>query len=415
MALTDVAIRAIKPGDKPRKITDGRGLFIYVARSGSRLWRYAYRHAGKQKLLSFGAYPEIGLAEARKERDAARALLNKGIDPSAQKKLDKLVRADADAATFTVVSSELLDKKARESKAERTLEKLRWLYSLAKPHIGERPIAAITAPEILAVLHSVEQKGRLETAKRLRAVIGEVFRYAIATGRATVDPTYALRGALTAPVTKHRAALTDSVAFGGLLRAIEGFQGQPTTVAALKLMALLFPRPGELREAEWAEFDLDKAVWTIPAGRTKMRRPHDIPLPPQAIAILRDLHVITGQGRLLLPGYGISGGEGRKVEQRPISENTMNAALRRLGFSKDEMTAHGFRASASTLLNESGRFSPDAIERALAHQDPDGVRRAYARGSYWSERVEMMVWWADEIDRLRDNGKVVPMARSGLS
>lgn len=413
MALTDAAIRALKPSEKPRKIADERGLYIHIAPNGSRLWRYAYRYAGKQKLFSIGAYPEVGLAEARKKRDAARALLREGIDPSNQKKLDKLAKADADAATFTVVASELLDKKRREGKAERTLEKLRWLYGLAKPHIGERPIAAISAPEVLAVLRTIEQKGRLETAKRLRGVIGEVFRYAVATGRATADPTYALRGALTAPVVKHRAAITDPIAFGGLLRAIDGFQGQATTVAALKLMALLFPRPGELREAEWAEFDLDKAVWTIPASRTKMRRPHDIPLAPQAVAILRDLQVISGGGRLVLPGYGISGGEGRKVEQRPISENTMNAALRRLGFSQDEMTAHGFRASASTLLNESGRFSPDAIERALAHQDPDGVRRAYARGAYWKERVEMMIWWADEIDRLRKGGKVVPMVRSG--
>lgn len=412
MALTDAALRALKPGDKPRKFADGNGLFIYVAPNGSRLWRYAYRYGGKQKLLSFGAYPEIGLAEARRKRDAARALLREGVDPSAQKKLDKLVKADADAATFSVISSEVLDKKRREQKAERTLDKLRWLYGLAKPQIGERPVASITVLEVLAVLRAVEQTGRFETAKRLRAVIGEVFRYAVTTGRATADPTSALKGALTAPVVKHRAAITDPIAFGGLLRAIDGFQGQPTTIAALKLMALLFPRPGELREAEWAEFDLDKAVWTIPASRTKMRRPHEIPLPPQAITILRDLHVITGQGRLALPGYGISGGEGRKVEQRPISENTMNGALRRLGFSQDEMTAHGFRTSASTLLNESGQFSPDAIERALAHQDPDRVRGAYARGSYWPERIKMMGWWADEIDRLRKGGEVVPMARS---
>lgn len=410
MALTDTALRALKPSEKPRKIADGHGLFVYITPNGSKLWRYAYRHAGKQKLLSFGAYPGVGLAEARKKRDAARALLREGIDPSAQNKLDKLTKADADAATFDVLASELIAKKGRENKAKRTLDKLRWLFSLAKPLIGDRPIAAITAPELLAVLRTVEQKGHLETAKRLRAVIGEVFRYAVATGRATSDPTFALQGALTAPVVKHRAAITDPIAFGGLLRAIDGFQGQATTVAALKLMALLFPRPGELREAEWIEFDLDKAIWTIPAARTKMRRPHEISLPPQAVTILRELKASTGRGRLVLPGYGISGGEDRKVEQRPISENTMNAALRRLGFSQDEMTAHGFRASASTMLNESGRFSPDAIERALAHKDPDKVRGAYARGTYWNERIEMMIWWADEIDRLRKGGKVMASA-----
>uniref|UniRef100_UPI002FC7B45E tyrosine-type recombinase/integrase n=1 Tax=Bosea sp. (in: a-proteobacteria) TaxID=1871050 RepID=UPI002FC7B45E len=233
MALTDATLRALKPSDKARKIADGHGLFIHIAPSGARLWRYAYRYARKQKLLSFGAYPEIGLAEARKKRDAARALLREGIDPSVQKKLDKIAKADADAATFTVLASELHDKKKREGKAERTLEKFLWLCSLAKPHIGDRPIAAITAPEVLAVLRAVEHKGDLETAKRLRGVIGEVFRYALATGRATADPTYALRGALTAPVVKHRAAITDPIAFGGLLRAIDGFQGQPTTVAAL--------------------------------------------------------------------------------------------------------------------------------------------------------------------------------------
>lgn len=411
MPLTDAALRALKPGVTPRKVADEKGLYIYIAPNGSKLWRYGYRHAGRQKLLSFGPYPEVGLADARKARDAARALLRDGSDPAVQKKLDKIAKADADATTFDVVAAELLEKKRRENKAERTLEKLRWLYDLARPHIGDRPISAVTAPEVLAALRTVERKGQLETAKRLRAVVGEVFRFAIATGRATNDPTFALRGALTAPVVRHRAAITDPVAFGGLLRAVDGFAGQPTTKAALQLMALLFPRPGELRFAEWVEFDLDAGIWVVPASRMKMRRPHEVPLPKQAVAILRDLHSLTGQGRLVFPGYGISGGEGRKIEQRPISENTMNAALRRLGFGQDEMSSHGFRAAASTLLNESGKFSPDAIERALAHQDADAVRRAYARGAYWNERVQMMQWWADELDRLRAGGEVVPMRR----
>jgi integrase len=411
MALTDAALRALKPADKTKKVSDAQGLFVQVEPNGSRLWRLGYRFQGKQKLLALGAYPEIGLKEARAARDAARAQLRDGIDPAVQKKLDKLAAASAAAATFEVIVSELLAKKRAEGKAVRTLEKLRWLYDIAKPVLGERPIADITPPEILAVLRKVEAKGQRETAKRLRAVIGEAVRYAIATGRATTDPTYSLRGALTAPVVKHRAAIVEPVPFGGLLRAIDEYPGQPVTRAALQLMALLFQRPGELRQAEWSEFDLDKATWTIPASRMKMRKPHVVPLPRQAIDIIKGLIPLTGAGRLLLPGYGISGGEGRKIEQRPLSENTMNAALRRLGFSSEEMSAHGFRAAASTMLNEAGMWSADAIEAALAHQDADAVRRAYARGRFWEERVRMGQWWADELDRLRAGGEVIEMRR----
>ena len=409
MAITDAALRAMKPGAKARKIADDKGLYVYIPPNGSRLWRMAYRHDGKQKTLSFGAYPEIGLAAARAARDAARALIRDGIDPGAQKKLDRLAKADAAAATFEVIAAELIEKKKAEGRAERTLGKLRWLYDLAKPGIGDRPISEITPPEILAVLRKIEGKGHRETAKRLRAVIGEAVRYAIATGRATTDPTYSLRGALTAPIVKHRAAITEPVPFGGLLRAIDDYPGQPVTRAALQLMAVLFQRPGELRQAHWSEFDLDAGTWTIPAARMKMRKPHIVPLPRQAIEIIRGLIPLTGAGKLLLPGYGISGGEGRRIEQRPLSENTMNAALRRLGFGQEEMSAHGFRAAASTLLNESGLWSADAIEAALAHQDADAVRRAYARGKFWDERVRMAQWWGDELDRLRAGGKVIAM------
>lgn len=407
MPLTDAALRALKPTHKPRKIADAGGLYVQVAPTGSRLWRFAYRVDGRQKVLSIGNYPEIGLAAARAARDAARGLLREGLDPGVQRRLDKLAAASAAAATFGVIAAELIAKKKAEGKAVRTLEKLRWLVDLALPALGPRPIAAITPPEVLAVIRGVEAKGRRETAKRLRATIGETVRYAIATGRATTDPTYSLRGALMAPVVKHRAAITDPVAFGGLLRAIEGYTGQPVTKAALKLMALLFQRPGELRQAEWSEFDLEKAIWTIPATRMKMRRAHQVALPRQAIDIIEGLRPLSSAGRLLLPGYGLSGSNGRPVEHRSLSENTMNAALRRLGFAQDEMTAHGFRAAASTLLNESGLWSSDAIEAALAHQDTDAVRRAYARGKFWDERVRMAQWWADELDRLRSGGKVV--------
>jgi integrase len=256
--------------------------------------------------------------------------------------------------------------------------------------LGKRPIAEISPPEVLALLQGIENRGNLETAKRLRGTVGAIFRYAIATARATNDPTLALRGAISAPRVKHRAAITDPVAFGALLRAIDGFQGQRSTVAALKLLPLVFTRPGELRMAEWAEFDLENAVWTVPAARTKMRREHRVPLARQALGILEWLRPLTGEGRLVFPGT--------RTATRPISENTLNAALRRLGYSQDEVTSHGFRATASTLLNESGRFSADTIERALAHQDPGPVRRAYARGLFWQERVEMAQWWADQLD-----------------
>jgi len=401
MPLSDVALRALKPSAKARKVADSGGLYIFVPLTGARLWRFAYRFDGKQKTLALGAYPAVSLSDARAARDSAKQLLARGWDPSEHKKLATVASANARAATFEVVAAELLEKKSREGKAHRTLEKLRWLYDLANEGIGSRPIASITSPEVLAVLRGVEGRGQLETAKRLRAVIGEVFRYAIATGRAESDPTFALKGALTAPVVRHRPAITEPKPFGGLLRAIDDFMGQPTTKAALQLIAILFPRPGELRQAEWKEFDLAAAVWTIPATRAKMRREHRVPLPMQALDILQALRKLTGTGQLVFPGHGMSGGEGRRIAPRPMSENTLNAALRRMGFTADEMTSHGFRAAASTMLNESGLWASDAIEVALAHQDANAVRRAYARGQFWDERVKMAQWWADKCDALR--------------
>ena len=411
MPLTNVAISNAKPSERIAKLSDGEGLQLWIMPNGSKLWRFAYRFAGKQKLLALGSYPEMTLAAARERRKAARALLAGDRDPSEQKRLDKHAALTSSATTFALVAAELLEKKRRERKAPNTLAKLEWLHGLAVAEIGHRPITEIVAPEILSVLKKVEQRGRLETAKRLRAVIGEVFRYAIATARASTDPTFALRGAISAPIVKHRAAITDPIQLGGLMRAIDSFLGQPSTNAALKLMAYLFPRPGELRFAEWREFDLEKAVWTIPASRMKMRKEHRVPLPAQALAILKGLEAVTGGGKLVFPGYGMSGGEGRRVEQRPISENTLNSALRRMGFGQDEMSSHGFRAAASTLLNESGRFSADAVERALAHQDPDAVRRAYARGEHWQERVTMAQWWADQLDAWRDGCAMLTFPR----
>ncbi|MCA3656250.1 MAG: integrase arm-type DNA-binding domain-containing protein [Methylobacterium sp.] len=310
---------------------------LRVMPSGSKLWVLMYRNAkGIQRKLSFGAYPVVTLEKARARRDEAKALLKDGIDPFDHAKAKKAHKQESEAHTFAKVAAELLAKKRREGKASNTIGKREWLYGLAGDSFGKRPIADITPPEVLKVLQAVEVTGRLETARRMRSSIGEVFRFAVATGRATNDPTFALRGALAKPQVKHRAAILEPARFGELLRAIDAFQGQPETVSALKLMALIFQRPGELRQAQWREFDLEKGVWSIPAARMKMRREHRVALPRQAVAILRELHAITGRGELVFPGIVST--------NKPISQNTLNIALRRMGFGKDEMTAHGFRA-----------------------------------------------------------------------
>jgi integrase len=286
-----------------------------------------------------------------------------------------------------------MDKKRRDGKSPVTLKKLDWLLSFARPAIGSRPIAEISARDVLGVLKSVEARGTHETARKLRTAIGDVFRYAISSARCENDPTTALRGALVTPTVTPRAAIVEPKAFGGLLRAIAGYRGAPETCAALELLALTFVRPGELRGAAWAELDLENAVWTINAERMKMKRAHRIPLAPRAVAILRGLREMTGRGKLLFPSVMSS--------ERPMSENTLNTSLRRMGFKHAEMTSHGFRASASSMLNESGLWNPDAIERQLAHADADSVRRAYARAEFWDERVKMMTWWADRCEEMR--------------
>lgn len=294
--------------------------------------------------------------------------------------------------SFRSIADEYVEKLKKEGRADRTISKVKWLLDFAHPAIGDKCIREIDAAAILASLRVVEVRGRYESARRLRSTIGSVFRYAIATARADADPTITLRGALISPTVTPRAAVTDPKALGGLLRAIDAFEGQPTTRAALRLMAQMFPRPGELRAAEWEEFDFDSLVWTIPATRTKMRRPHRVPLAKQAVSALTSLKKLSGGGFLLFPSV--------RSESRPISDNTLNAALRRMGYSKEEATAHGFRATASTLLNECGNWHPDAIERQLGHIENNDVRRAYARAEHWEERVRMMQWWADYLDEL---------------
>lgn len=386
-ALTDLTIRNAKPGEKVRKISDGGGLQLWVMPNGSKLWRLAYRYEGKQKVAALGRYPLVGLGQAREKSETLRAALRTGHDPAT---LDE-EKTDT-RATFGAIADEVLAKMAREHRADATITKTKWLLDFTRPDLGEKPIADITAGKILEVLRKVEERGRYETARRLRATIGSVFRYAIATDRAETDPTIALHRALTAPKVKHRAAIVEPKAFGQLLLAIRGYEGQPTVRIALELMALLFPRPGELRLAHWEEFDLEAGIWTIPASRAKMRREHRKPLPPKAIALLNEVRRFS-RGDLV---FGST-----THATRPISENTLNAALRRMGYGADDASSHGFRATASTLLNQSRKWSPDAIERELGHVEADEIRRAYHRAEYWDERVTMMQWWSDEIDRLR--------------
>lgn len=400
MALTDLQCRKTRPTAKLAKLSDTGGLQFWVYPNGTKAWRFAYRFGGKQKLLALGKYPATTLLQARTGRDDAKLLLDEGKDPSHVKKLAQLEN-EYPGDSFEIVAKEYLAKLRREGRAEATMTKVEWLLDFALPVLGPLSVSAIRPIEVLAVLRTVEKRGRYDTARRLRSTIGAVCRYAVATARAQVDPTAPLLGALTAPTVTPRAAITDPKAFGGLLRAIDAYAGHKTTQAALKLMALLFPRPGELRAAQWPEFNLEEAIWTIPAERTKMRRAHRIPLASQAVNVLRDLHQITGAGLLVVPGV--------RTARQPMSENTLNAALRFLGYSQAEATAHGFRASASTMLNESGLWSADAIERQLAHVEGNDVRRAYARGERWDERVKMMTWWANYLDQLKRVGQVVPI------
>lgn len=401
MALTAVAIKAAKGRDKPYKLTDSNGLYLYVSPGGGRSWRMNYRFLGAQKTLGFGSFPDTSLAEARERRDAARKLLARGEDPGERIKLDRLAATLAASNTFKAVADEWLKKVEREGRSAMTMKKLHWLLAFINASIGKRPIAAITAQELLAMLRKMENKGRFETTKRLRSTCSQIFRYAIATARAERDIAADLRGALVTPQITHRAAITKADGAGGLLRAIEALDGNPNIKAALRLLPHVFVRPGELRHAEWADFDLDKALWTIPGHKTKMRRPHIIPLSRQALGIIATIEHDKDFSRFLFPSL--------RSTDRPMSENTINAVLRRMGFAHDEMTGHGFRAMAATLLNEMGLWHPDAIERQLAHSDNNAVRRAYTRGEYWEERVRMMQHWSDHLDILREGAKVIPI------
>lgn len=394
MSLTSLVVTKAKPREKQYKLADERGLYLLVTPSGGRYWRLDYSFGGKRKTLSLGVFPDVSLAKARDRRERARELLADGIDPNAHRK-EAAAEAELEAAsTFRFVAEEWLKKREREGLGEVTLGKARWLLEFAYPTLGDRKISTIKTLELLSVLRSVEGRGRHESARRLRSVCGRIFRYAIATGRAEHDLTANLRDALTTPKVKHLAAITNRQEVGPLLRAIDSFTGHEVVRAALKLAPHVFVRPGELRHAEWKEIDLVAGIWAIPAAKMKMRRPHRVPLSRQSLAILQDIQQVTGKWQFVFPGF--------QSLRRPMSENALNGALRRLGYSGTEMTSHGFRAMASTLLNEMGKWHPDAIERQLAHAEADAVRRAYSRGEYWEERVTMMQEWSDYLDRLRD-------------
>jgi integrase len=401
MPITDTVCRTCKSREKPYKLSDGGGLYLLVETNGSKLWRHAFRFDGKQKLVALGAYPAVSLADARAGRDFNKSLLAKGIDPSVQRKIDRGAARIARSNTFKIVAEELLEKFKAEGDDPKTLEKKKWLLSFINADLGDRPIAEIKAPELLDVLRKIERRGRFDTARRARSLAGRVFKYAIATNRAERDPSADLAGALISPKVQHRASITDPKAVGALMRAIDELDGQQTTRAALQLIAVTFVRPGELRHAEWKEFDIQNAVWNIPAEKMKMSRPHKVPLSRQAMEIIEGLRPVTGGSRYLFPQI--------RSWHRPISDGTLNAALRRLGYSKNEMTAHGFRSTASTLLNESRKFSGDAIERQLAHQEDDDTRAAYNFAEFWDERVRMMQWWGEYLNELRGLGQVIAM------
>jgi integrase len=398
MSLTVAAIQAAKPREKPYKLFDQGGLFLLVHPNGGRYWRLKYRMHGREKLLALGTFPDVSLAKARARRDDARKLIADKTDPSVVKQTEKT----ADAETFKAIALEWL---AKQKLAAATVEKAKWTFEqLLFPELGDRPIRQITAPLLLAALRKLETRGKIETAHRTKQRASQIFRYAIATGRAEHDPAADLRGALTPLEVEHRAAITEPKRVGELLRAIEHYIGQPSTHYALKLAPYVFVRPGELRGAEWTEIDLDNAEWRIPAERMKMRDAHYVPLASQTVAILREIQPLTGTGRFVFPSL--------RTNTRPISEGTLNAAIRRVGFSKEEMTSHGFRTMASTLLNEQG-WHPDLIELQLAHAERNKVRAAYNRAQRLDERRKMMQAYADYLDGLKTGAKVVPIRKTG--
>ena len=397
--LTDPAVRNAKPKDKPLKLYDTGGLFLLVTPTGGKWWRLRYQYDDKAKLLSLGVYPEVGLKEARDRRDEARKLIADGIDPSANRKAQKSARADRAANSFEVVAREWYAKYSTTWAKDHGNRILRRFERDIFPWIGSRSIAEIKAPDLLSVVRRIESRGALETAHRALANCGQVFRYGVATGRCERDPSGDLRGALPPVKSEHFAAVTDPVRLRDILRALDGYEGTLTVRCALRLAPLVFVRPGELRKAEWADIDLDKAEWRYTV--TKTNTPHIVPLARQAVEILRELQPLTGRGQFVFAGA-------RSIK-RPMSDNAILAAMRRTGISKEEMSGHGFRAVARTILDEVLGVRPDYVEHQLAHavRDPNG--RAYNRTAHLPERCKMMQQWADYLDKIKAGAAVVPL------
>ncbi len=398
MKLTATAVKNAKPKEKPYKLGDGGGMFLLVNPNGSKYWRLKYRILGKEKLLALGVYPDVSLSEARQGRDEARKLLANDADPSEIKKVTKQAQLLNSENSFEAITREWHKKQSNiwsDGYSKKILDRFE---KDIFPHIGSKPINEVTAPVLLSVLRRIESRGVVDTAHRIHQNCGQVFRYAVVTGRAERDPSVDLKGALPPVNLKHHASITEPDQVGDLLRVIDSYEGFFPTKCALRIAPLLFVRPGELRHAEWSEFDIAKAEWRIPASKMKMKEQHIVPLSVQALAILEELHPLTGSGRYLFPSI--------RTNRKPMSENTINGALRRLGYTKEEMTGHGFRSMASTLLNEQG-FNKDWIERQLAHAERDNVRAAYNYAEYLPERKKMMQQWADYLDSLRNEKKVV--------
>jgi integrase len=393
MALTEMACKKAAPRDKDYKLADGNGMYLLVSTNGSKYWRWKYRYVGKEKVLALGIYPEVSLKEARDRRIDARRQLAQGIDPNAARKAAKLTLRTAQGNTFASIAWEWFAKEEGDWEPSNTKKVKSLLENHLLPHIGAYAITDITTQILLAGLRKIEAQGILETAGRTKQLAGQVFRYAIATGRADQDLAAGLKGALKSPKTINYAAIVEPKEFAALLRAIDGLNGSLIVTTAMKLAPLVFVRPGELRKMEWKELDLEKGLWDIPAEKMKMRRGHIVPLSRQAVGLLKELEPLTGRGQYVFPGE-----RSRKV---PISDNTLNAALRRLGYGKEEMTAHGFRASARTIMAEVLPVNVDLIERQLAHGVKDPHDGAYDRTKFLPQRKKMMQRWSDYLDRIK--------------
>ena len=402
MPLTDTAIRNAKSKERLYKLFDEKGLYLLVNKVG-KYFRFDYRYAGKRKTLALGVYPDVKLAEARKKRDEARKLLQNGVDPAQYRKETKAMQKQQAANSFEAVAREWFTKYNHIWTEGHSRTIISRLELNIFPWLGTRSVASITAPELLAALRRIEKRGALETAHRVKQICGQVFRYAIATGRAERDPSADLRGALPPTKPKRMSTITDPKQIGELLRAIDGYEGHLITICALRLAPLVFVRPGELRQAEWQEIDFERAEWKIPAGKMKMRSPHIVPLSTQAVEILREIEPLTNKGRYVFPSL--------RTAERPMSNNTILAALRRLGYAKEEMSGHGFRAMASTVLHEQG-WPSDIIERQLAHAERNSIKAAYNHAQHLPKRRKMMQAWADYLEGLKTKANVVHLYKA---